>query len=171
METTPLQPAASDDETFMRTAIDAAREAGALGEVPVGAVVVIDDRDDGPPLAGGPGSRVLAVAANRRESSNDPTAHAEILALREAAAKLGTWRLTGATIYVTLEPCPMCAGALVAARIKQVVFGAPDPKAGSCGSLYNLCVDPRLNHDVDVRGGVLIEECAPLLTEFFASRR
>ena len=171
MELTPLRPTAPGDEIFMRTAIEAAREAGALGEVPVGAVVVMDRIAGERAPADGPGALVLAVAANRREASNDPTAHAEILALREAAARLGTWRLTAATIYVTLEPCPMCAGALVAARIKRVVFGAPDQKAGSCGSLYNLCVDPRLNHEVDVRGGVLIEECAPLLTEFFASRR
>jgi tRNA(adenine34) deaminase len=171
MESTPPQPEAPDDELYMRQAIKAASDAGAVGEVPVGALIVLADRDRVPSSGDATGLGVLAVAGNRRESSCDPTAHAEILALREAAAKLGTWRLTAATIYVTLEPCPMCAGALVAARIKRVVFGAADPKAGSCGSLYNLCVDPRLNHEVDVRSGVLAEECARLLSEFFVSRR
>ncbi len=160
----------------MRHAITAAREAAARGEVPVGAVVARTAvaASDPERISGGSdidGARILAVAANRREELGDPTAHAEILALREASVKLGGWRLTGATLYVTLEPCPMCAGALVAARVRRVVFGAPDPKAGSCGSLYNLCVDPRLNHEVEVRSGVLADECSTMLSEFFASRR
>lgn len=146
------------DEGYMSRALAAAREAGEAGEVPVGALVVA-------------GGTVIALAGNRRETSGDPTAHAEILALREAAAVLGTWRLGGAEMFVTLEPCPMCAGALVAARISRVVFGAPDPKAGSCGSLYNLCTDPRLNHELAVRAGVLQEECAALLSGWFARRR
>jgi len=146
------------DEAHMRTALEAAAKSGAAGEVPVGAVVVVDDE-------------VLAVATNRREADGDPTAHAEILALREAAGALGTWRLTGATLYVTLEPCPMCAGALVAGRVGRVVFGAADPKAGACGSLYNLCTDPRLNHELEVTPGVLAEECGAVLSEWFARRR
>ena len=185
-----------DDETFMRLAIEAASEAASHGEVPVGAVVVrgallgeavVEGEVVEGEVVGGEvalsnperipggidryGPRVLAVAANRREELGDPTAHAEILALRDAAMRLGSWRLNGATLYVTLEPCPMCAGALVAARVHRVVFGAPDPKAGSCGSLYNLCVDPRLNHEVEVRSGVLADECSTMLSEFFASRR
>ena len=146
------------DEEFMGLALDAARRAGEAGEVPVGAVVVVD-------------GKVVATGANRREELGDPTAHAEVLALREASGAVGSWRLTGATLYVTLEPCPMCAGALVAARVARVVFGAPDPKAGSCGSLYNLCADPRLNHEVEVRAGVLEAECGGLLSDWFTGRR
>lgn len=142
----------------MELALDAARRAGAAGEVPVGAAVVRD-------------GVVVAVAGNRREELADPTAHAEILALRQAAADTGGWRLEGATLYVTLEPCPMCAGALVAARVGRVVFGAPDPKAGSCGSLYNLCADPRLNHELEVDAGVCESECSALLSDWFAGRR
>jgi tRNA(adenine34) deaminase len=149
---------AATDEDFMRLALAAARQAGEAGEVPVGAVVVID-------------SAVVATAGNRREATSDPTAHAELLALREAAAGLGTWRLNGATLYVTLEPCPMCAGALVAARVGRLVFGAPDPKAGACGSLYNLCADPRLNHELPVTPGVLQPDCSSLLSLWFADRR
>lgn len=142
----------------MGLALDEARRAGDAGEVPVGAVVVS-------------GARVVAAAGNRREALRDPTAHAEILALRMAATELGTWRLSGAAIFVTLEPCPMCAGALVAARVARLVFGAADPKAGSAGTLYNLCADPRLNHEVAVAGGVRGEECGSLLSDWFASRR
>src|SRR5579875_344975 len=129
----------------MAAALDEARAAGARGEVPVGAVVVAN-------------GRAVASAGNEREAAADPTAHAEVLALRRAAAELGSWRLEGATVYVTLEPCPMCAGALLAARVRRVVFAAPDPKAGACGSLYNLCVDPRLNHEVEVVPGVAGDE-------------
>lgn len=142
----------------MGLALDQARAAGDGGDVPVGAVVVVE-------------GKVVASAGNRREAAQDPTAHAELLALRAAATRLGSWRLTDATLYVTLEPCPMCAGALVAARVGRLVFGAYDPKAGSCGSLYNLCADPRLNHELPVRGGVRAAECAEVLSAWFASRR
>ena len=151
-------PEDAGDESFMQLALEEARAAGELGEVPVGAVVVS-------------GGVVVSRAGNRRETIGDPTAHAEVLALREAAAALGSWRLTDAMLYVTLEPCPMCAGALVAARVGGLVFGAPDPKAGAGGSLYNLCADPRLNHELPVRQGVLQQECAELLSGWFARRR
>lgn len=147
-----------EEVAMMRLALDEARRAGAAGDVPVGAVVVAN-------------GRVVGAAGNRREAAGDPTAHAEILAIREAAATLGAWRLEGATVYVTLEPCPMCAGALVAARVGRVVFAAADPKAGACGSLYNLCADPRLNHEVAVEPGVLEREAAELLSGWFAGRR
>ena len=149
---------AADDAVAMALALDEARAAVAHGDVPVGAVVVV-------------AGRVVAARHNERELRGDPTAHAEILALRDAAEALGTWRLTDATVVVTLEPCPMCAGALVAARAGRLVFGADDPKAGACGSLYNLCADPRLNHEVAVIGGVLAAESAALLEDFFAARR
>ena len=146
------------DDELMRIAFDAARRAGDAGEVPVGAVVVA-------------GGSVVAVAGNERESTGDPTAHAEILALRAAAVALGSWRLSAAELYVTLEPCPMCAGALVAARLGRLVFATPDPKAGACGSLYNLCSDPRLNHELPVTAGVMQAEGAALLRDWFAGRR
>jgi tRNA(adenine34) deaminase len=147
----------TDDEA-MAQALAEARGAAALGDVPVGAVVLID-------------GEVVARAGNERQRRQDPTAHAEILALRAAAAAIGSWRLSAATVVVTLEPCPMCAGALVAARIGRLVYGAADPKAGGCGSLYNLCADPRLNHEVEVTRGVLAEPAAELLEEFFLARR
>lgn len=143
----------------MASALEAARASLESGDVPVGAVVVDED------------SRLLGRGSNARERDADPTAHAEILALREAARELGSWRLAGATLVVTLEPCPMCAGALVAARVRRVVFGAADPKAGACGSLYNLCVDPRLNHEIEVVPGVRAAEAAALLEDFFRARR
>jgi tRNA(adenine34) deaminase len=142
----------------MTQALEEAQRAVEHGDVPVGAVVLL-------------GERVLAARHNERERLGEPTAHAEILALRDAAEALGTWRLEDTTLVVTLEPCPMCAGALVAARVGAVVFGAYDPKAGACGSLYNLCCDPRLNHEVAVTGGVRAEEAASLLNTFFAARR
>ena len=142
----------------MRLALAEAAAASDHGDVPVGAVV----------LAGG---EVIARRHNERELQGDPTAHAEVLALRDAAATLGTWRLDGATLVVTLEPCPMCAGAAQAARLARIVFGAADPKAGACGSLYNLAADPRLNHEMDVADGLLAGEAARLLQEFFAARR
>jgi tRNA(adenine34) deaminase len=117
------------------------------------------------------GGKVLSRRHNERELRSDPTAHAEMLALQDAAKALDTWRLEGVTLVASLEPCPMCAGALVAARVARVVFGAADPKAGACGSLYNLCVDPRLNHEVDVVPGVRSEESSELLAAFFAGRR
>jgi tRNA(adenine34) deaminase len=147
-----------DAPTAMRRALDEARAALAHGDVPVGAVVVI-------------GGEVVAARHNERESTNDPTAHAELLALRDAAARLGRWRLDDAMVAVTLEPCPMCAGAMVNARIARLVFGAADPKWGSCGSLYNLACDPRLNHEFVVEAGVAADESAALLQQFFAERR
>ena len=142
-----------DDHSAMTIALEEARAAGAAGEVPVGAVVVVD-------------GVVVARAGNRRERDGDPTAHAEVLALRAAAAQGRSWRLDDATLVVTLEPCPMCAGALLAARVARVVFGAANTDNGACGTLYNLCVDPRLNHEVEVVHGVE----APA-DDFFAARR
>ena len=142
----------------MGLALEEATAATAHGDVPVAAVVLRD-------------GEVVAQRHNERELTGDPSAHAEILALRDAAVVVGSWRLSGTTLVVTLEPCPMCAGALVAARVDQVVFGAADPKAGACGSLYNLCVDPRLNHELEVVPGVRAEEAAALLTGFFGERR
>lgn len=142
----------------MAEALGEARAAAVLGEVPIGAVVVR-------------GGEVVGRGHNRREIDADPLAHAEILAIREAAARVAGWRLTECTLYVTLEPCPMCAGALVAARVDRLVYGAADPKAGYCGTLGNLVQDPRLNHRLAVTAGVLEEECAAVLREFFAGLR
>jgi tRNA(adenine34) deaminase len=142
----------------MRMALDEARAAAAAGEVPVGAVIV----RDGEPIA---------RAGNRTLRDNDPTAHAEALVIRDASAQLGSWRLDGCTLYVTLEPCAMCAGAIVLARLDRVVFGAWDPKAGMVGSVADLLRHPKLNHRPEVAAGVLGEECAALLTEFFRERR
>lgn len=142
----------------MATALGEAQAAARHGDVPVGAVVV--DR-----------GAVVARRHNERELTKDPTAHAEILALRDAAAARGSWRLEGITLVVTLEPCAMCAGALVAARVSRLVYGAPDPRQGACGSLYNLCSDPRLNHEISVVRGVRGEECGAELRRFFALRR
>ncbi|MGH9164070.1 MAG: tRNA adenosine(34) deaminase TadA [Acidimicrobiales bacterium] len=147
-----------DDHAAMDLALAEARRALDHGDVPVGAVVVV-------------GGAVVASRHNERERLGDPTAHAELLALRDAALAAGRWRLADATLVVTVEPCPMCAGALVAARVARVVFGAGDPRAGACGSLYNLCVDPRLNHQVVVTEGVRAAGAAALLTDFFAARR
>jgi len=142
----------------MGLALDEAAAATRHGDVPVGAVVLRD-------------GEVIASRHNERERTGDPTAHAEVLALRDAAEVVGSWRLEGTTLVVTLEPCPMCAGALVAARVDAVVFGAADPKAGACGSLYNLCADPRLNHEAEVVAGVRADEAAALLGAFFQQRR
>jgi len=142
----------------MQLALDQARLAAMHGDVPVGAVVIDQ------------AGTVLASAGNEREIRHDPTAHAELLALREASRQLRSWRLTGLTLVVTLEPCTMCAGALVLARIARLVFGAFDPKAGAVSSLFDVVRDPRLNHRVDVRGGVLEAECGALLKDFFADR-
>jgi tRNA(adenine34) deaminase len=147
-----------DLDAAMGLALDEAAAAVRHGDVPVGAVVLRD-------------GEVIAQRHNERERTSDPTAHAEVLALRDAAEVAGTWHLEGTTLVVTLEPCPMCAGALLGARVDQVVFGAADPKAGACGSLYNLCVDPRLNHEVEVVAGVRSDEAAALLTDFFGERR
>ena len=143
---------------MVRAALAAARSAS-TADIPVGAVVFDAD------------GRVLASAANAREALGDPTAHAEILALRAAASAVGSWRLDGCTLTVTLEPCAMCAGAVVLSRLDRVVFGAADPKAGFAGSLGNLLQDPRLNHEVDLADGVLAEECGDLLRTFFRERR
>jgi tRNA(adenine34) deaminase len=148
----------SEDRVFMLAALAEARRAAALGEVPIGAVVVR-------------GGEVLGRGHNRREIDGDPLAHAEVLAIREAARRIEGWRLTGTTLYVTLEPCPMCAGALVASRIARLVYGAVDPKAGYCGTLGNLVQDSRLNHRLEVTAGVLEAECAALLRDFFAALR
>jgi tRNA(adenine34) deaminase len=148
-----------DVNEAMRLALVEARAARDHGDVPVGAVIL------------GPTGEVVSQRHNEREHARDPTAHAEVLALRDAASAAGAWRLDGHTLVVTLEPCPMCAGAAVAARLARVVYGAADFKAGACGSLYNVCGDPRLNHEVAVTPGVLAEECAALLTSFFAERR
>jgi len=143
----------------MLLALAEAALASAADEVPVGAVVVHPERG------------VIARAHNWRERLQDPTAHAELIALRQAASVLGTWRLEGCTIYVTLEPCPMCAGAIVQARVASVVFGCTDRKAGACETLYQITSDPRLNHRCEVIGGVLADRCAAILSEFFAAKR
>jgi tRNA(adenine34) deaminase len=146
------------DSYWMRQALELARRAAAAGEVPVGAVLVIGDE-------------VLGEGWNQPISVCDPTAHAEIVALRAAAARLGNYRLVGSTLYVTLEPCPMCAGALVHARVARVVFGAADPRAGAAGTVFDLLQAAALNHRAEVTGGVLAEECGTLLREFFRARR
>ena len=147
-----------DDVALMRLALAEAERCLAHGDVPIGAVV-------------SRGGEVLAAVGNERELAQDPTAHAEILALRAAADAIGSWRLDGCTLAVTLEPCAMCAGAAVLARVDRVVFGAPDPKAGFVGSLGDLVRDERLNHRAEVSGGVLAEECGALLRSFFRDRR
>jgi tRNA(adenine34) deaminase len=146
------------DERVMRLALEEARSAAAGGDVPVGAVIVRGDE-------------ILAKAGNAREREQDPTAHAEILALRQASRAIGSWHLEGCALVVTLEPCAMCAGAVVLARLDRLVFGASDPKAGFAGSLGDLVRDGRLNHEVDVTVGVLAEECGEILRAFFAERR
>jgi tRNA(adenine34) deaminase len=167
-DATPLPPPGSGDDArpgpllsdheAMGLALEEATAAMGHGDVPVGAVAL---------LAG----KVLAARHNERETRGDPTAHAELLALSDASAVVGTWRLSDVTLVVTLEPCTMCAGALIASRLGRLVFGANDLKAGACGSLYNLCVDPRLNHEVPVTAGVRAAEASAQLSEFFARRR
>jgi tRNA(adenine34) deaminase len=146
-----------NDEEWMRLALEEAREAGAVGDVPVGAVIVLE-------------GSVIGRGRNRRESDGDPTAHAEVVALRAAARVLGQWRVE-ATLYVTQEPCPMCAGACVNARVKRLVFGCANPKAGAIQTLYQIGSDPRLNHRIEIVGGVLADECAHELKQFFAKLR
>lgn len=146
------------DEQFMRRALELAREAEAAGEVPVGAVIVKD-------------GAIVAEGWNRPIGTNDPSAHAEMVALRAAGAALGTYRLLDTTLYVTLEPCPMCAGAMVHARVKRLVYGATDPRAGACGTVFNITQHPALNHRLECTGGVLAEECGTLLRGFFLARR
>lgn len=146
------------DHQWMQLALAEARSAATRGEVPVGAVLIVD-------------GTLVAAASNTRELAADPTGHAELTAIREAAKVLGRWRLHDATLYVTLEPCPMCAGAIVNARIPRLVYGATDPKAGAVRSLYQLCDDPRLNHRLQIEAGVLAEEGGALLREFFQKKR
>ena len=146
------------DEYFMRLALREAERAMEHDDVPIGAVVVHE-------------GEVLATGRNEREQRQDPTAHAEVLALREAAEKLGSWRVLDSVLYVTLEPCAMCAGAIVLARVPRVVFGAWDPKAGAAGSVLDVLAQPQLNHRPEVSGGLLAEECGALLSSFFAGRR
>ncbi|RNB82709.1 tRNA adenosine(34) deaminase TadA [Brevibacillus fluminis] len=145
-------------ERFMQEAIEEAKKAALIGEVPIGAVIVRNDE-------------IIGRGYNLRETKKDPTLHAEMIAIREASERLGGWRLLGCTLYVTLEPCPMCAGAIVQSRIEQVVFGAPDPKAGCTGTLMNLLDEPRFNHQVPVISGILQDECAVLLKDFFRALR
>ena len=146
------------DQQFMRRAIELAREAEAAGEVPVGAVIVR-------------GGEILAEGFNRPISTHDPTAHAEMVALRAAAARIDNYRLLETTLYVTLEPCAMCAGAMVHARVRRLVYAATDPRAGACGSVFNVVQNPALNHRLEVTPGVLGDECATLLRDFFVARR
>ncbi|MFO7952845.1 MAG: tRNA adenosine(34) deaminase TadA [Bacillota bacterium] len=148
----------TEDEKFMNLALKQAEKAAQAGEVPIGAVLVKN-------------AAVLAEDRNRREELKDATAHAELLVLRRGGNILGGWRLSGCTLYVTLEPCPMCAGAMVLARVERLVFGAVDPKSGAAGSIYDLVRDQRLNHCLEVNGGVLEKECAKLLRGFFQERR
>lgn len=146
------------DDYFMDLALAQAAEAACAGEVPIGAILVKDDA-------------VLAADRNRREACKDATAHAEILVIRRAGEVLGGWRLSGCTLYVTLEPCPMCAGAMVQARLERLVFGALDPKGGAAGSLYDILSDVRFNHRLETTSGIRVEECAALLQSFFRERR
>jgi len=148
----------AQDFTFMRIALEEAARAAAAGEVPIAALIVQD-------------SRVLAQAHNCRELWQDPTAHAEVIAIRAAATAIGTWRLTGTTLYVTVEPCAMCIGATILARISRVVFGAWDTKAGACGSVFDFTNEPRLNHRVEILGGLLEQESQALIQQFFRQLR
>lgn len=157
-EQSPSYLRADKDELFMEQAICQASIAEENGDVPIGAVIVHQNT-------------IIAKAYNQREQLQDPTAHAEIIALTQAAAAVGSWRLHGYTMYVTLEPCPMCAGALVLARMDRLVYGCDDPKAGACGSLYNIVQDERLNHRLEVASCVLADECRQQLQKFFAKRR
>ena len=147
-----------NDEYYMSLALKEAADALAEEEVPVGAVIVFENR-------------VIGRAHNQRERLRDPTAHAEMIAVTQAASYLQNWRLTGCALYVTIEPCAMCAGALVLARIERLVYGVPDPKAGACGSVFNLVDGPRLNHRIKVSAGILAEECGEILLKFFKGRR
>jgi len=148
----------ANDEYYMALALEQAREAAVAGEIPIGAVLVRD-------------GKILVADRNRREELNDATAHAEVLVIRRAGELLSGWRIFDSTLYVTLEPCPMCAGAMVQARIDRLVFGASDPKGGAAGTLYNIVRDQRLNHRLEVTSGVMAEECAAILQQFFKKRR
>lgn len=153
------EPAAEPDEYWMRQALELAARAAEQGEIPIGAILL------------GPDGEILGEGANLRVAHSDPTAHAEVVALRQAGLRLGVWNLEGSTMYVTVEPCTMCAGALVNARVRRVVFGCAEPKFGAIGSLWDVATDPRLNHRLQVRPGVLADEAADLMRSFFAARR
>jgi len=152
-----------DHEHWMRQALQLAHEAAAQDEIPVGAIIVHHPENAQP--------RIIGQGFNRREAHHDPSAHAEIVAMRQAGQALNHWRLLDCTLYVTLEPCPMCAGALVQSRLPRLVYACRDPKAGAVDSLFQLCTDPRLNHRLEILSGILAEESATLLREFFAARR
>lgn len=147
-----------EDQAWMKLAIEEAKKAEQIGEVPIGAILVKD-------------GEIVGRGYNLRETNHDPTAHAEMVAIREACERLGAWRLLDCTLYVTLEPCPMCAGAIVQSRVKRVVYGTGDPKAGCAGTLMNLLQEPRFNHETELTTGILQAECAALLTNFFRSLR
>lgn len=147
-----------NEEKYMRAAIEEAKKARSIGEVPIGAIIVLN-------------GKIIAKASNRRETEQNAVAHAEIIAIQEACRTLGTWRLENAELYVTLEPCPMCSGAIILSRIKKVVYGASDPKAGCAGTLMNLLSDARFNHQSEVVSGVLADECGELLSQFFRELR
>ncbi|MBM7716731.1 tRNA adenosine(34) deaminase TadA [Siminovitchia sp. FSL H7-0308] len=147
-----------NEEKYMNVAIEEAKKARSIGEVPIGAIIVLN-------------GKIIAKASNRRETEQNAVAHAEIIAIQEACRTLGTWRLENAELYVTLEPCPMCSGAIILSRIKKVVYGASDPKAGCAGTLMNLLSDARFNHQSEVVGGVLADECGELLSQFFRELR
>ena len=148
----------SDDQKYMKIALSEAKTAAEIGEIPIGAVLVLD-------------GEIIAKAHNMRETWQDATAHAETIVIREACKKLNRWRLTGATLYVTIEPCPMCAGAIVMSRISRLVYGSPDSKAGAAESLFNVVNNPALNHMVEVTSGVCSEECKQVMKDFFKKRR
>ena len=152
-----------DHARWMTQALALARQAAAQGEIPVGAIVLHHPPEMEP--------RVIGEGFNRREAHADPTAHAEIVAMRQAGQYLKSWRLLDCTLYVTLEPCPMCAGAIVQARLERLVYGCPDPKAGAVDTLFKLCTDPRLNHRLEIERGILADQCAAALREFFSARR
>lgn len=147
-----------NEKKYMEFAIEEAKKARSIDEVPIGAIIVLD-------------GKIIAKASNRRETEQNATAHAEIIAIQDACRKLGTWRLENAELYVTLEPCPMCSGAIILSRIKKVVYGASDPKAGCAGTLMNLLADSRFNHQSEVVSGILAEECGELLSQFFRELR
>lgn len=155
---TPDENLLQPHDVWMRLALDQARLAYEQGEVPVGAVIVL-------------GESIIGEGHNQREALNDPTAHAEMIAITQAAESIGSWRLLDCTLYVTLEPCPMCAGAIVQARLPRVIYGTPDPKAGACHTLYQITSDTRLNHSAVSIGGVLQVDCSRILQEFFAEQR
>lgn len=157
-ENFPFETQEAIDRRFMAAAINQADIAGENGDVPVGAVIVYENK-------------IIAKGYNQRHQLNDPTAHAEVIALTAASEHIGNWRLGGCTIYVTLEPCCMCAGACVLARLDRLVFGCDDPKAGACGSLYNIVQDERLNHRVEITKGVMAEDCSKILQDFFRVKR